>query len=295
MRITAMGRKNRTLVLFVLPAFLFFAVAKLLPAIMGVAYALTDWNGINPRYSFVGLENFVEIFTSDPNFWSAMAFTTQYVAVVLVLMNLCALALALMIENASRGRGAFRTIFYIPNMISMIIGGYMWNFIFTRVLPELARKASLSILDQSWIGDPRFSFVAIVIVALWGGTGYLMIIYIAALQAVPRSLEEAAIVDGASWWDRFAHITVPMIAQSFTICVFVTLNSAFQVFDVVYSLTGGGPGRSTEVIAINVYEEAFTGNNRFGYATAKSTLLFAIIFCVTLAQLFAMKRKEAEQ
>lgn len=295
MSITSSGRKNLHLILFTLPAFLFFAISKLIPAIMGVAYSLTDFNGINPSYRFVGFDNFVEIFTRDADAWNSFFFTLRYVAAILVLMNACALALALMIENCAKGKAAFRTIFYVPNMISMIVGGYMWNFIFTRVLPAVAQKTSISFLDQSWIGDPSYSFIAIIAVALWGGTGYLMIIYIAALQAVPKTLEEAAIVDGASWWSRFANVTVPMIMQSFTICVFVTLNNAFQVFDVVYALTGGGPGRSTQVISINIYDEAFSRNNRFGYATAKSTVLFVIILCITLVQITVMKRKESEQ
>ncbi len=116
----------------------------------------------------------------------------------------------------------------------------MWNFIFTQVFYSLSERWGLSILGNSWIGDPSYSFYAILIVALWGGTGYLMVIYIAALQGVPKTLYEAAIVDGAGSIRRFFSITVPMIRQAFTICLFITLNNAFQVFDVVYSLTGGG-------------------------------------------------------
>jgi len=295
MRNAVIGRQNATLVAFVLPALMFFSLAKFIPALLGFFYALTDWNGINPSFSFVGLANFREILTEDANFWSSFSFTARYVLAIMVLMNAAALGLALMIENASRGRTAFRVIFYVPNMISMIIGGYMWNFIFTRVLPSIAVKFGLAFLDQSWIGDPRYSFVAIITVALWGGTGYLMLIYIAGLQSVPRELIEAALVDGASAMRRFARVTLPLMAQSFTICAFVTLNSAFQVFDVVFALTRGGPGRATEVMAINIYEEAFNGNSRFGYATAKSMVLFAIILLVTMAQLYAMKRKEVEQ
>ena len=286
--------KNIKMFLFILPAFVFFTAIKLIPAVMGIVYSFTNWNGINPTFRFIGLENFNELFTSDPDFWTSMVFTLKYVVVIVVLMNLCALLLAVMIESLRRGRGIFRTIFYLPNMISMIIGGFMWKFVFTQVLYKIAENTGMKFLDQSWLGDPKYAFGSIITVAIWGGAGYLMVIYIAAIQSVPSYLYEAAIVDGASSMRRFWSITLPMIRNSITICLFVTLNGAFQVFDVVYSLTGGGPGRETEVAAINIYQEAFARSNRFGYATAKSTVLFLIILIVTFIQLKVTQRKEVE-
>ena len=294
MNINKKQSQNVTLILFVLPAFIFFAAFKLIPAVLGLWFSFTNWNGINPTYRIIGLENFTEIFTSDTDFWKAMLFTLKYVGVAIVALNICALALAVMIESARRGRSFFRTIFYMPNMISMIIGGYMWNFIFTQVLYYVADNTGLEFLNKSWLGDPKYSFMAIIIVAVWGGAGYLMVIYIAAIQSVPTALIEAAVVDGASTVRRFISITLPMIKQAFTICLFVTLNSAFQVFDVVFSLTGGGPGRLTQVVAINIYEEAFGRSNRLGYATAKSTILFLVIMLITLIQLRVMKKREEE-
>jgi raffinose/stachyose/melibiose transport system permease protein len=280
--------------LFVAPAFAVFAAIKLLPAVLGLGYSLTNWNGINPGYRFVGLANFIELFTQDSDFWIALGFTLRYGIWIVLLTNLAALGLALGIESLKKGNGLFRTIFYLPNMISMIIGGYMWNFVFTQVVYHFVDNWGWSFLDHSWIGDPSFSFIAILIVALWGGTGYIMVIYIAALQSVPKMLYEAATIDGAGAVRRFLAVTLPMIRQAFTICLFITLNNAFQVFDVVYALTGGGPGRSTQVVAINIYEEAFARSSRFGYATAKSTVLFAVLLIVTAVQLFVMKRREEE-
>lgn len=294
MNINKKQSQNFTLILFVLPAFIFFAAFKLIPAVLGLWFSFTNWNGINPTYKIIGLQNFAEIFTSDSDFWKAMLFTLKYVGVAIVALNVCALVLAVLIESARKGRSFFRTIFYMPNMISMIIGGYMWNFIFTQVLYYIADNTGLEFLNKSWLGDPKYSFTAIVIVAVWGGAGYLMVIYIAAIQSVPTALIEAAVVDGASAFRRFISITLPMIKQAFTICLFVTLNSAFQVFDVVFSLTGGGPGRLTQVVAINIYEEAFGRSNRLGYATAKSTILFLVIMLITLIQLRVMKKREEE-
>lgn len=289
-------KQNIVMLALVMPAFLLFAAFKLVPAILGIWYSMTNWNGINPSSScrFIGLTNFIEIFSEDINFWNSMLFTLKYVLVITVVMNLTALTLALLIENLNKRKGIFRTIFYMPNMISMIIGGYMWYFIFSQVLYYISEHTALKFLNVSWFGDTRFSFIAIIIVAVWGGAGYLMVIYIAGLQGVPASLSEAAVVDGATSMQRLKYITLPLMKQSFTICLFVTLNNAFQVFDVVYALTGGGPGRATQVVAINIYEEAFSRSNRFGYATAKSTILFLVILAVTLIQVNVMKRREEE-
>ncbi|GAB6090781.1 carbohydrate ABC transporter permease [Spirochaeta dissipatitropha] len=291
---TLQKSRNMQLLLFVAPALIVFAAVKLIPVLYGMMYSLTSWNGIDPTFRWVGLDNFVEIFTLDQAFWRSLLFTLQYTVAIVICINLLAVFLASSIESLKRSKGFFRTVFFLPNMISLIIGGYMWNFIFTQVVFHFSDNWGLVWLDQSWIGDPSYSFYAILLVALWGGTGYIMVIYIAALQSIPESLHEAAIIDGASSWQRYTAITLPMIRQAFTICIFITLNNAFQVFDVVYSLTGGGPGRSTQVVAMNIYEEAFHRSNRFGYASAKSTILFAILLAVTATQLILMKRKEEE-
>ncbi|SHO51504.1 carbohydrate ABC transporter permease [Anaerocolumna xylanovorans] len=286
-------RENLTLMLFVTPALIVYIIFKLYPAIAGMFYALTDWNGLNRSYHFVGISNFKEIM-ADTDYWNSLLFTTKYVVVMLVVANVTALMFAVAIESRAKGRGIFRTLFYMPNMISMIIGGYMWSFIFTKVLYYLADNWGITFLDKSWIGDPKYAFIAIIIVSVWGSAGYLMIIYMAALQGVPEYLKESASLDGANAWHRFWKIIFPMIQPALTICIFWTLNSAFQVFDVIYSLTGGGPGRVTQSVAINIYEEAFSGNIRYGYATAKSSVLFLIILLITIIQLRIMKGKEQE-
>lgn len=286
-------RENFTLMLFVAPALVVYIIFKLYPAIAGMFYALTDWNGLYKSYHFVGIHNFKEIL-KDINYWKSLLFTTKYVAVMLIGANVTALLLAVAIESRTKAKGTFRTLFYMPNMISMIIGGYMWSFIFTKVLYYMVDNWGIEILNKSWIGDPKYAFIAIIIVSVWGSAGYLMIIYMAALQGVPEYLKESASLDGANAWHRFWKIIFPMIQPALTVCIFWTLNSAFQVFDVIYSLTGGGPGRMTQSVAINIYEEAFSGNIRYGYATAKSSVLFFIILLITIIQLRVMKGKEQE-
>ena len=186
---------NLSLLLYCLPALIVYFAFKLFPAISGMYYSLTNWNGLKKNYEFVGLSNFLELLT-DGYFWDSMWFTFKYVIVIVIVTNVIALTLAVAIESRRRGKGLFRTLFYMPNMISMVIGGYMWMFVFTKVLYYLADNWDWTFLDHSWIGDPNYSFIAIIIVAAWGAVGYLMIIYMAALQGVPSNLKEAASIDG---------------------------------------------------------------------------------------------------
>lgn len=286
--------KKHQLTLFILPALLFYSVFTLAPAIGGILYSFTNWNGLAKTFDFIGLRNYVAMLT-DKDFINAVLFTLKFVGVMVVLQNVVALALALMVESRNKTKALFRTVLFMPNMLSMIIGGFMWMFIFTRALPFIAQQLNLAQLANiSWIGDPNFSFIAIIIVSLWGGVGYLMIIYIAALQGVDHTLKEAASIDGATSFQTLTKVILPSIMPALTIGVFVTLNNSFKVFDVVFSLTGGGPGRSTQVIAMNIFAEAYSLNNRYGYASAKSVVLFLIILVITLIQLTLMRKKEID-
>lgn len=287
------SNQNINLLIFTLPALIVYMVFKLLPAIIGIFFSFTDWNGLNKEYNIIGINNFIELI-SDTYFWNSIVFTLKYVLVMVIVANVLALLLANLIESLKKAKGLFRTLFYLPNMISMIIGGYMWMFIFTKVLYYFADNFGLKFLDHSWIGDPKWSFVAIIIVSSWAMVGYLMIIYIAALQGIPSQIKESAYLDGASSWTCFIKIIMPMIRPALTICIFWTLNAGFQVFDVIFSLTGGGPGRATQSVSINIYEEAFKNNIRFGYATAKSTILFLLVFIITIIQIRVMKNRELE-
>lgn len=287
------SKKNIILLLFCAPALTVYILFKLYPAVTGMFYALTNWNGLKKEYEFIGLLNFVEIF-SDHYFWNSVLFTFKYTIAMVIVSNIVALALAVAVESRRRTKALFRTVLYMPNMISLVIGGYMWMFILTKVFYYLADSWGWRFLEHSWIGNPQFSFFAIILVSSWGSVGFLMIIYMAALQGVPMSLKEAAAIDGASSLQIFQKIILPLINHAVTICIFWSLNAGFQVFDVIYTLTGGGPGRATQSVAVNIYEEAFRGNIRYGYATAKSTILFIIVLIITALQLNIIGKRDVE-
>jgi raffinose/stachyose/melibiose transport system permease protein len=292
-----LSRKNKkvlSLLLFVLPAFIMYLIFLAIPMIQGSYYSLTDWNGLNKGFSFIGIKNYIEAFRDDASFVASLLFTAKYVIFAVILQNAFALFLALLIESQKRWKGFFRTIFFLPSMLSPIISTFVWVFVFTKVIPEMASFFGFDFLKVSWLGDPNVSFWSILTVSIWGGIGTLMIIYMAAIQGIPQHLKEAATIDGVNPFQMLRFITMPLISHALTICVFLTLNGSFKVYDLIYALTNGGPGRSTQVITMNILEEAYQRNFRYGFASAKAMILFLIILVITLIQVSIMKKKEVE-
>jgi raffinose/stachyose/melibiose transport system permease protein len=259
------------------------------PTVGGLFYSFTNWNALYPNFKFIWFDNFIEAL-GDKNFTNSIFFSVKYVIAMVIIQNVLGLLFAVLIDSRKR-QGILRTIFFMPNMISLITSSFIWAFIFMKVFPEAAKIFIFKYFDQDWLGNANFAFWAIIIVAIWAGVGYTTIIYLAALQGVDKSLHEAASIDGANKWQRFTNVTIPMIMHAVAINVFLTLNGSFKAFDHVYGMTNGGPGRATEVIALNIYKEAFSSNFRFGYANAKAIILFLLIFAITMIQLNVMKGK----
>jgi raffinose/stachyose/melibiose transport system permease protein len=283
------------LLLFVAPALISFILIMIIPMCITVFYSLTDWNGLNPDYEIVGISNFLEAFVDDYGFRDSFFFTLKYAIVMVILQNAMALFLAIFIDKIRKAKILLRTAVFMPNMISFIIGGFIWCFVFLNVLPDVGKNVPLlGFLDQSWLGNSTLAFWAIVVVSLWTGIGYMMIIYLAALQNIPKEIIEHSTIDGVNALQRFFHITLPMIVPAFTVCFFLTLNGAFKQFDLIYALTFGGPGKSTRTIAFDIYAEAFSSNFRYGYANAKSVILFIVVLAITLFQLRILKKREIQ-
>ncbi|EGL83635.1 ABC-type transporter, integral membrane subunit [Caldalkalibacillus thermarum TA2.A1] len=269
-----------------------FTVVVLIPFLLGVVMTFTDWDGISTSITFKGLENY-RIAFNDSHFMDSLLLTFKYVFYTLVLTNVIAFGLALLVTSGIRGQNFFRMGFFTPNLIGGIILGFIWQFIFSRVIVYLGEALNWQIFSSSWLADPDKAFWTLVIVGVWQSSGYMMLIYIAGLMGIPKSLLEAAKIDGASKWQQLVRIKIPLMITAFTISVFLTLQRSFVVYEVNLSLTNGGPFRSTELLAMHVYNEAFLYQN-FGPGQAKAFILFLVVAAIALIQVRAMKKLEVE-
>ncbi|WP_232284518.1 carbohydrate ABC transporter permease [Bacillus timonensis] len=279
--------------LFVGPVFLAFTIIVLIPFFTGVYYAFTDWNGVTGNVKWVGLDNFKYIFTQDTDFKDSFLLTTKYTVVAILLTNIIGFGLALLVTQKLKTRNILRTVFFMPNLIGGILLGFIWQFIFIKGFASIGELTGIPFFNLPWLGDASTGFWGLVIVSVWQGAGYIMIIYVAALQNVPQELIEAAKIDGANKWQILRNITMPMVAPAVTICLFLTTASSFKIFDANLSLTNGGPFKSTEMLALNIYTEAFV-NNRYGIGEAKALIFFIVVAAITILQVTITKKREVE-
>ncbi len=277
--------------LFVGPCLLAFTLVVLVPLIIGIYYSFTDWDGINAEVAFIGLENYIAMF-NDSSFIDSFIFTTKFVAVSVLSINIIGFSLAMLVTRGLKISNSLRTIFFMPNLIGGLILGFIWQFIFRRGFATLG-----AIFDQSWLvgwlSNQETGFWGLVILMSWQMAGYVMIIYIAGIQNVPEELIEAAEIDGANLWDKIKHVIFPLIRPAFTISLFLTMSNSFKLFDQNLSLTRGGPARSTEMLALNIYRTAFNFR-QLGVAQAKAVVFLIIVGVVTLTQVYFSKKGEVE-
>ncbi|WP_439098695.1 carbohydrate ABC transporter permease [Bacillus weihaiensis] len=289
----AKRRKRLSYAAFVGPALFFFVLIQIIPFFMGVYYSFTSWNGVSSSVEWVGFENYIKIFTDDPKFFNSFMFTTKFMLAAVIISNVIGFGLALLLNAALKTKNILRTVFFIPNVIGGLLLGFIWQFIFVKGFASIGNLTGIEFFKQPWLGDETTAFWGIVIVFAWQISGYMMVIYVAALQGLDTSLLEAARMDGASNLDMLTKIIIPLILPAFTICFFLTISMAFKIFDLNISLTGGGPFNSTESVAINIYQEAFQ-NNRYGLGTAKSILFFLVVAVFTTCQVMFTKKREVE-
>jgi len=265
-----------------------------MPLLQGIYYSFTDWNSINPNASFVGLKNYIRIFTRDNAFQASLGRTFYFAVVNVFFTNLLAMLLAIALTSKFTGRNIFRAGIFLPNVLSMVICGFIWQFMFTKIFVNVADATGLRFLDQSWLGNPNIVIYSIVLVSLWQGVGYIMTIYIAGLQGIDDNLIEAANIEGANGFQTFFMIKLPVMLPTVTVGVFMNVSGSLRIFDIVYSLTGGGPGKASEVAMLDIYREAYVNNN-YGYGSAKAVLLSAIIILITALQLRFTSKREVKE
>jgi len=269
-----------------------FTGVLIYPFMQGFYLTFTDWNGFDYT-KLKGIENYKQSLT-DPHFWTTLGFTLKFVIVSVILVNLVAFGLALLVTSKLKSSNLFRTFFFIPNLIGGVVLGVIWQFIFNTALTSLARKFKIPFLQESWLNDTNKSFWALIIVTVWQASGYMMIIYITGLISIEPEIVEAATVDGASPFRLLTAIKIPLMAQAFTISLFLTMRNGFMAYDVNLALTGGGPFRTTELISMHIFQEAFAFGH-FGTGQAKAVLMFVMVAFAALVQVAVSKRMEANQ
>lgn len=279
--------------LFTAPLFIIFLTVVVIPFVIGIYYSFFKWDGIaaNPKV-FVGLDNFIKLF-GDTRFLESTWKTTLFTILAVISVNIVGLVFALLVTSKLRTSNAARTMVFMPYLIGGLILGYIWQFIFLDVFTLIGQITGLENVFFNWLIDMDFALYALVFVFTWQMAGYIMIIYIAGIQSIPNDVMEASMIDGASWLQRLKNITFPLLMPAFTISLFLTLSSAFKIYDVNLSLTGGGPANSTEMFAMNIYNEIF-GYGNYGYGQAKAIIFFLIVAAITLTQVYITKKREVE-
>lgn len=283
-----MKRSKVSFWLFLLPCLATFAIVVLIPMFSGFYYSLTNWDGVSNVAVFTGFDNFARIFTTDTQFWRSFGFTALFALCAVASINVVGFSLALLVTKKFRGASAMRSIFFMPNLIGGLLLGFAWQFIFINVFTA----TGIPFL-QGWLTNQATGFLGLLILMTWQMGGYMMLIYIAALQNIPDSVLEAASIDGASGRKKLFGITIPMVMPAFTIGLFLTLSNCFKLFDQNLALTNGGPNNSTQMVALNIYQTAFT-LNRFGEAQAKAIIFFVAVAVIAGLQLYFGKKREVE-
>ena len=269
-----------------------FTVVLIIPFVNGVYYTFTDWDGFEVT-KFVGLKNYIKSF-QDPMFWSTLRFTALFVVVSLVIVNAVAFGLALIVTSKLRSRNVLRTFFFIPNLIGGVVLGVIWQFIFNSALTSLANKYDWTLFKESWLNDTHKAFWALIIVTVWQSSGYMMIVYITGLLSIEQDVLEASQIDGAGPLRTLMTIKIPLMAQAFTIALFLTLRGGFMAYDVNIALTGGGPFRETELISMHIFQDAFANGN-FGTGQSKAVIMFIVVALAALVQVTVSKRYEVQR
>jgi raffinose/stachyose/melibiose transport system permease protein len=286
-------------ILFVAPCVVAFTMIIIIPFFFGLYYSMTDWNGVNNAVNFVGFKNFRLLFSS-PDFLYSFLITIAYTLINIVLVNVVSFSLSLMVTSKLKRRNFYRAGFFVPYLIGGIVLGYIWQFILNNILVDLGNSLSIAVLQTSFLSLPNSVIWTMAAVNTWQYAGYIMLIYVASIQSIPASLMEAASVDGANFFSRVFHILMPMMANAFTISLFLTLTTSFKQFDMNLTLTNGGPAtrfldvpvKASQLLAMNIFNTATA--NRMAEAQAKAVVLFIALLVVSLLQVSVNKKKEVE-
>jgi ABC-type sugar transport system permease subunit len=287
-------RRYRAGMFFVLPALLLYLVFMVYPFFQSIYLSFTSWNGASPVKEWIGLDNYRALIR-DPMLWLSLRHNLIWVIVGTVAPIVIGMGLALLLWQRPKGFTLFRTVYFMPQVLSTVVIGIVWNWIYNPIFGILNTgldAVGLEGVSRGWLGDPDVALYAVLIAAIWATIGFTFVIFLAGLQNVSKDLLEAATIDGANAWQQFWNVTVPQMAGVINIVVAFLLIGGFNVFDIIFVMTGGGPANATEVIATYTYKEAFTQNN-IGYASTLSLVMTVISLIASVTFIRLRERQEA--
>ncbi|MBH0171453.1 carbohydrate ABC transporter permease [Fictibacillus sp. 18YEL24] len=284
-------KKSKVYLAITIPAFVFFFIFHTYPALQGIFYSFTDWKGYGD-WNFVGLKNYLNVFKDD-RAGDAYLFTFEFAVITTILVNTISLLVAMGLNSKIKFQKTLRAVYFLPYILSILIIGFIFNFIFAHLLPQLGESLGWDWLAKNILGDPDLAWLGIVVVAVWQSVSFSTILYLAGLVTISEDMYEAASIDGAGMWRKFWSITFPLIAPFFTINMVLSMKGFLQVFDQIIALTGGGPGRSTESISLLIYRGGFEGGD-FAYQSANAVIYFIVIVAVSIFQLRILNKREAK-
>lgn len=280
MKKSKLFQRNHVLFLFTLPILIMYFVFFIIPLLMGMKNSFTDWSGTSPDYNFIGLKNYIDIF-QDERFRNALIFNFKYTILLTVGTVIISLLIAVILNQKIKGRGFFRSVYFLPAILSLVTVGLIWNELFYRVVPMIGEATGWKLFESSWLGSPKLAMYAILVVNLWQGCATPIVLILAGLQSISKDLYEAASIDGANAWQKFRAITIPYLIPVLNIVIVTSVKSGLTVFDYIKAMTDGGPMQTTESVGILIYNHAMQ-EGKFGYSVAESMILFILIALVSV-------------
>lgn len=275
---------NRYYAFFTLPTIAAFVISFLIPFLLGIYLSFTEFTTVTDA-RWIGVSNYIRVFTDDDNFINASLFTAKFALVSVLLINIFAFLLALILTRNIKGTNVFRTVFFMPNLIGGIVLGYIWQLIINGVLINFG-------VDITFSAD--YGFWGLIVLMNWQMVGYMMIIYIAGIQGIPTELIEAAKIDGANSWQILGRITIPLVMPAVTICTFLTVTNSFKLFDQNLALTAGAPARSSAMLALDIFTTFYGRMGYEGVGQAKAVIFFIFVALIVLLQLRFSRTREIE-
>ena len=285
------NERKRTFLLITIPILALFVCFNTIPLIRGVIYSFTNFKGFG-SYDWVGLRNYIDLF-QDPRVGSSYLFTFKLAICATIITNVISLILALGLNSKIRAKGFFRAAYFLPNVLGALVVGYVFQYLFTYILPALGEMVGSKAMSQSMLSNESTAWFAIVIVCCWQNIAMNTIIYISGLQTVPEDVYEAGSLDGATGWKQFRHLTFPLIIPFFTINMVLCVKNFLMVFDQIMAMTTGGPAQSTESISYLIYNNGMSGG-QFGFQSANAVIFFIVIVAISAAQMTISSRKEEQ-